>query len=82
MVTVSNPILAEQTRRLEIGETGLVAGFNQRLLASKLLSMGVLPGSRVTFVRRSPFGGAVYLSVDGQKLALRQDEFAAIVIRK
>lgn len=66
---------------LNIGEGGIVTGFTNAEYAAHLMAMGVLPGSRIRLVRRAPFGGAVYVEVDQQHIALRDLEFSAIAIR-
>jgi ferrous iron transport protein A len=48
-------------------------------MASKLMAMGILPGSEVELIRRAPFGGAWYVRVDQQHIALRQAEVEAII---
>jgi len=62
------------------GKAFLIVGFTDEQLAGKLLAMGVLPGSKLEFVRRAPFGGACYVKVDDQALALRNEELAAILV--
>ncbi len=63
------------------GEVRTVAGFEQEHLASKLMAMGVLPGSQIKIIRRAPFGGACYVAIDQHYLALRHHEAAAILIK-
>ncbi|MCB0654791.1 MAG: ferrous iron transport protein A [Saprospiraceae bacterium] len=47
--------------------------------STKLMAMGVLPGSKVDILRKAPFGKVYYVKVDGQRLALRQDELQNII---
>ncbi len=61
--------------------SGYVLGFNDDRLGSKLLAMGVLPGSKVEVLRKAPFGGGVVLKVDHHYLALRAQEAACILIK-
>ena len=61
--------------------SGRIAFFTDSLIASKLLSMGVLPGSRIELVRKGPFGGGWYVRVDSLLLALRQKEINSIVLQ-
>ena len=65
---------------LKIGEVGYVKSFNNLDCACKLLTLGLLPKSRVIVVRRSPLGDALYLQLDGHKIAIRKNEGAAILI--
>lgn len=65
---------------LKIGEVGYVKSFDNLDCACKLLTLGLLPKSRVTVVRKSPLGDALYLQLDGHKIAIRKNEGAAILI--
>ena len=67
---------------LKIGEVGYVKSFDNLDCACKLLTLGLLPKSRVTVVRKSPLGDALYLQLDGHKIALRKNEGAAILIEE
>ena len=62
-------------------DTGIVSHFCDERLAGKLLSMGVLPGSRLELHRKAPFGGGWYVRVDNMLLALRQEEVDCIVLK-
>ncbi|MGH1437817.1 MAG: FeoA family protein [Lewinella sp.] len=79
---LSSPIVEPNAYLLQPGEEGVIVGFTRQELAASLMAMGVLPGSKIRYVRRAPFGGAFYLAIDHHFLALRQTEFEAIVIRK
>lgn len=48
----------------------------------KLLSLGILPKSRVIMVRRSPFGDAYYIKIENYQMAVRKSEADTIFIRK
>ncbi|MFT4535731.1 MAG: Fe2+ transport system protein FeoA [Saprospiraceae bacterium] len=65
---------------LKVGEVGYVKSFDNLDCACKLLTLGLLPKSRVTVVRKSPLGDALYLQLDGHKIAIRKTEGAAILI--
>ncbi|MBK9213407.1 MAG: ferrous iron transport protein A [Saprospiraceae bacterium] len=54
--------------------------FNDDLTASKLMTMGVLQNKEITMVGKAPFGGACYIKVDNQRLALRKSEAEMIII--
>ena len=62
------------------GETAVISGFSDDLLSSKLLEMGFLPGTVVTFNFTAPFGDPVCVSVSGLDLSLRLDEASMISI--
>lgn len=78
----SDLIIQAQSVPIAVGEQGIVVGFTRTDLAATLLAMGVLPGSNIRLVRTTPFGSAVYVAIDQHFLALRKNEFEAIVIRK
>lgn len=65
---------------LPTGEKGIIKAFCDDSAGSKLVSVGILPGSFVELVRKAPLGGGWYVKVDGQTFALRQEEATCIVI--
>ena len=65
---------------LKAHESARTLAFSDPALAGKLTAMGVLPGAQIEMVRPAPFGQAYYIKVDGVRLALREDEAAAIMI--
>lgn len=67
---------------LKIGETGFVKSFDNLDCACKLMTLGLLPKSKVTLIRKSPFGDAMYLQLDGQKIAIRNSEGLAILLEE
>ncbi len=62
-------------------KSGTVQGFSNDQVGSKLLAMGVLPGSVVRVVREAPFGGGIVIKVDSNYLALRKQEAACILLK-
>jgi Fe2+ transport system protein FeoA len=64
----------------KIGARGLISGFTNQKVAGKLLSMGALPGQRLQLVRKSPFGGALYVKNGKYIIALRKEEAACIIM--
>lgn len=79
---LSSAIVQRNSVHLKVGEKGKIVGFSRQDIAANLMAMGVLPGSELRFIRRAPFGGAYYLAIDHHYLALRKNEFEAIVICK
>ena len=61
--------------------TYVISHFTDNVIASKLMSMGVLPGSVATLIRKSTFGNTLYFEIDNQILALRKEEAACIVLK-
>ena len=70
----------ESLSNLKDGEKGTIRHFTNDHIASKLLSMGVLPGKSIRLVRRLPFGGGIYIKIENQSIALREDEARSIVL--
>ena len=65
---------------LKPGESGTIRDFKDHILSLKLLEMGCLPGSRVTYNFAAPFGGPICISVAGYNLSLRRSEASCITI--
>ncbi len=59
-----------------------VLGFTDQHIASKLLSIGVLPGSQLQIIRKAPGGFVYFLKVDGVSIALRKNELQAIILKQ
>lgn len=67
---------------LNKGETGKIVDYLDKEIASRLLTLGLLPNTRIVYVRKSPFGGAHYIKFNGHSIALREEEASSIVIIK
>jgi len=65
---------------LKSGESAVVASFRDNMLASRLMSMGVIPGTQVQIVRKSLTGATYFLQFSQLALAVRKEEAALIVI--
>ena len=63
------------------GKGELVSHFINERVASKLMAMGILPGSSIQLVRKSPLGGGWFVKVDNTYIALRKQEAACIVLK-
>jgi len=59
---------------LKIGEVGFIKALSEEELTSKILSLGLLPNTRVQYVRRAPFGGALYIKVNDHVIGIRPEE--------
>jgi ferrous iron transport protein A len=68
--------------QLQIGAVGILRSYTDDHIASKLLSMGLLPGKSVWLVRRAPFGGGFYIKVAERSFAVRADEAEAILLER
>ncbi len=65
---------------LKVGMQGKIAYFIDDIIAGKLITMGILPGSMVHVVRKAPFKGGIYLKIDGGNIVLRYQEAATIIL--
>lgn len=63
------------------GMSGVIERFTNEELASKLLDIGVRPGSLLRIIRKGPFGGSWYVKIDRHCVALRKHELACIKIK-
>ena len=64
------------------GEIGFIKYCNDKKYACKLLTLGLLPKSQVSIVRKAPIGGALYLKLNGHQVAVREKEANAIIVEK
>jgi ferrous iron transport protein A len=67
---------------LRKGESGKVVDYLDREIASRLLTLGLLPNTEISFIRKSPFGGAYYIKFNGHCIALREDEASSVIIER
>jgi ferrous iron transport protein A len=67
---------------LDAGDQATILEFSNGFIACKLMAMGLLPGSPVEVVRKSPFGKTIYIRSGHHHVALRDNEAATIVIAK
>ncbi|MEH0154319.1 FeoA family protein [Limibacter armeniacum] len=77
-----NMITYRSIANLRAGEKSTIVGFADDNIASKLIEMGLFPGSDVTMVRKAPFGGVFYLKVAGNNFAIRKEEANCIKIKE
>lgn len=63
------------------GESGTVFGLVGDLpLQSRLVEMGILPGSPIRLVKKSPFNGPLALKVRDYYISVRLDEAQSIQV--
>jgi ferrous iron transport protein A len=65
---------------MEPSESAVISGFNDDMLANKLLEMGFLPGTAIRFNFKAPLGDPVCVTVSGFDLSLRLEEARSIII--
>jgi ferrous iron transport protein A len=58
-----------------------VVEFTDDVISSRLLSMGILPGSTIEVMRKAPLRGGFYIKFDNQRVALRTQEAACIEVK-
>lgn len=63
---------------MDLARTYLVTTVHMSEAGNKLMSMGVLPGTKIELLRLDPWGHTYYLKADGQAIALRKNEIATL----
>lgn len=66
--------------QMKIGSISKVISFVEPTIASRLMSMGIVPGISVSIMRKSLMGSTYFLQFPQFTLALRKEEAAQIVI--
>lgn len=67
---------------LKEGQSALIKTILTDSYTCKLLTLGLLPKAKVTFVRSAPMGGARYLKIDEHYVAIREDEAKTILVEE
>ncbi|TFH05168.1 MAG: ferrous iron transport protein A, partial [Spirochaetales bacterium] len=69
-------------RDLNIGDTARIVGYAsvQRSYRSKLLSMGLIRGTRIQVRNVAPLGDPIHITVRDYELSLRKDEADALIL--
>lgn len=62
------------------GQSAFVSVLDENIYTCKLLNLGILPKTKVTMVRKAPFGGAYYIKLDHHQMAMREEEASTIYI--
>ncbi len=66
--------------QVKIGIPAKVVSFVEPKIATRLMSMGIVPGISVSIMRKSFMGSTFFLQFPQLTLALRKEEAAQIVI--
>jgi len=67
---------------LKPGETGEIAGFSGELeLQSRLVEMGLLLGTHIKLIKRTPFQGPLELKVRDYYVSLRVEDARHILVK-
>jgi len=72
--------VGKRLSNLKPGESGIIHSFDDEVLSLKLMEMGCLPGSKVTYNFSAPLGDPICISVAGYDLSLRLSEASCITI--
>lgn len=67
--------------QLQPGQKALIQAYHDFGLASRLMSMGVMPGLEVEFIRKSLTGAACIVKINELTLALRKSEAQQIQVK-
>ena len=66
--------------QLEPGQSSTLLSFEDEQMGSKLMTMGMLPGSTIQLVRTMSAGKTIFIKVNGHGMALRASEASTILI--
>ncbi len=66
---------------LKKGQIAYVIKCAESAFTCTLLTLGLIPDASVYILRKSPLGDALYVSVDGQRIALRKEEADQVHVR-
>ncbi|MEZ5671545.1 MAG: FeoA family protein [Thiotrichaceae bacterium] len=71
-------------RDLAVGDSGKIISLQKgnKAYRTKLLAMGLLPGTEFSVTRHAPMGDPVEISVRGFSLSLRKDEADVLLVDK
>ena len=68
---------------LEADEIATIEGYlNEQVSQSRLVEMGLLPGTVIRIVKYAPFNGAVEVKVRDYYLSLRKEDAGNIIVQK
>ncbi|MCO5230229.1 MAG: ferrous iron transport protein A [Chitinophagales bacterium] len=66
--------------QMKIGYSARIVSFKEPLLASRLMAMGIIPGTELVVLRKSLMNSTYFIQFPRLALALRKDEAAQILI--
>lgn len=68
--------------RLGLGTTGIVVGYTSEVGVRRFIEMGFVPGTRVTALRKAPFGDPIEYAVMGSRVAIRRGDADLVIVRE
>ncbi len=66
---------------LTSGQSGIIDELSMHIFTTRMLAMGIIPGKRITLIRKQPWNGSYYVEVDGHYIGLRIQEAELIQIK-
>ena len=77
-----NPIDVVTLGDTAIGDSAVVSGFVDGVVARRFVEMGLVPGTRVTVLRVAPLGDPIEYAVMGGRIAMRRSDAFAILVKE
>ncbi len=75
---MQNPV--KTLAQLTIGNSAVINGFTDNLLALKMIEMGCIPGEKITLQHIAPLGCPFAFEVNGTLVSIRKSECASVII--
>ena len=72
--------MSDRLSQLNPGDSGIVERIDNVDASTRLLTLGILPASKIKLIRKSPLGDCFYIKVRQQAIAIRESEAEAIWI--
>ena len=66
---------------LRVGTQAILDKYSISPLHKKLLSMGLVPGQKISVMRKLPMHGNLYVRIDGRHVAFRYEEAEQILVK-
>ena len=68
---------------LSPGESAVIKTFNADLnLQSRLVEMGILPGTEIRLIKKTPFKGPIAIKIRGYEVSLRYRDAEQILVQQ
>jgi ferrous iron transport protein A len=72
--------MPDDLSHLPIGESAIIRGFKDEEISLKLIELGCIPGSKITMIRKAPFGDPIAFACSGSLISIRLQEAATVKI--
>lgn len=67
---------------LKVGERARIISFKSNFEASRLMTMGILPGEVVKVAQKTVLGTSLFIQSENLRFALRRKEAESIIVSK